>query len=103
MPDGHASTDSDRPHKGYGCQERIIVRLAAAIHLGVELALLDAAEVACTALVPGLLPLATLPRERRRKRGVVDPHMDRAVLARVRRRRVSRVVWRAERGLGGRS
>ena len=99
MPHRYAAANG--PHKGHGREERIIVRLAAAIHLGVELALLHAAEVACTALVPRLLPLATLPRERCRKRGVVDPHVDRAVLARVRRRRVSRVAWRAERG-GGR-
>ena len=100
MPHRYAAANG--PHKGHGREERIIVRLAAAIHLGVELALLHAAEVARTALVPRLLPLTTLPRERRRKRGVVEPHVDGAVLARVRRRRVSRVAWRAERGLRGR-
>ena len=101
MPDGHASTDSDWPHEGHWRQERIIVPLAAVVCLRVELASLHAAEIARTALVLRPLSFATLPRELRR--GVAGLHVNRVVLARVRRRRVSRVVWRAERGLGGRS
>ena len=77
------------------------MRLAAAIYLAVKLALLDTTEVARAALFPRPFSLAALPRERRCERGVAELHMDRVVLARVRRRRNRWMVWGAERG-GGR-